>query len=336
VALNPLLRRGLPAAAAALVAALLLALWMRRPAEPDTRPAANADSAASAAARVGQPAASAAATPALSASQVERGIAAAREAVERDPKDAAAWAMLAHAHEMMGRFDLAGPAYEKLLALRPQDAQVHADYADALGVDRKGSLQGEPARLIEKALKLDPRNLKALVLAGKEAFERQRYGDAIAFWERALQTTTDVAIQRPIQTSMAEARSFIQPGSAASASSAGGLAFVAGRVEVADALKSRIGPEDTVFIFARPADGSRMPVALLRKKGRDLPLDFALDDTLAMVPQARLSQHAQVMVGVRVSKRGDAIPAAGDLEGQVGLVPLGSTGLKLAIDHARP
>jgi cytochrome c-type biogenesis protein CcmH len=237
---------------------------------------------------------------------------------------------------MAGRFDQAGPAYEKLLALQPKDAQVHADYADALGVASKGSLQGAPARLIAKALALDPKNLKALVLAGKEAFERQRYGEAIPFWERALQATTDVSVQRAIQTSMAEARSFMQPGGSASATTSGGLAFVSGRVDVAEALKSSIGPDDTVFIFARPTEGSRMPVALLRKKGRDLPLNFALDDTLAMVPQARISLHTQVMLGVHVSKRGDAIPVTGDLEGQIGPVPLGSTGLRLSIDHARP
>jgi cytochrome c-type biogenesis protein CcmH len=79
-----------------------------------------------------------------------------------------------------------------------------------------------------------------------------------------------------------------------------------------------------------------MPVALLRKRGSDLPLDFALDDTLAMVPTALLSQQAQVIVGVRVSKRGDAIPAAGDLEAEFGPVKPGTTGLKLEIDHARP
>jgi cytochrome c-type biogenesis protein CcmH len=318
-----------------LAVALLLTLWARRPAEPDAAPAPTA---ASEPARAAQPAASAATAtaPALSASQVERGIASGREAVERNPKDAAGWAMLAHSYEMAGRFDQAVPAYEKLLALQPKDAQVHADYADALGVASKGSLQGAPARLIAKALALDPKNLKALVLAGKEAFERQRYAEAIAFWERALQATTDVAVQRPIQTSLAEARSFLQPSGSASASAASGLAFVSGRVEVAEALKSSIGPDDTVFIFARPTEGSRMPVALLRKKARDLPLNFALDDSLAMVPQARLSLHSQVMIGVHVSKRGDAIPVAGDLEGQIGPVPLGSTGLKLSIDHARP
>jgi cytochrome c-type biogenesis protein CcmH len=285
------------------------------------------------------PAASSAAPAPLSASQVERGIDRARDTVQKDPKDAAGWAMLAHSYEMIGRFDQATEAYVKLLALRPQDAQAHADYADALGVANKGSLQGEPARLIAQALALEPGNLKALVLGGKEAFERKRYEQAIALWERALTATTDAVVRRPIETSIAEARAFMAPAGAAPASApaAGGPSFVSGKVTVAAALQGKIGPDDTVFVFARPAEGtSRMPIALLRKRGSDLPLDFALDDTLAMVPTARLSQHPRLLLGVRVSKRGDAIPVAGDLEGELGPVKLGSTGLKLEISRVRP
>jgi cytochrome c-type biogenesis protein CcmH len=139
-----------------------------------------------------------------------------------------------------------------------------------------------------------------------------------------------------VETSVAEARAFLAPAGNGVSAAAGGLAFVAGRVTVAPALQAQIGPDDTVFIYARPAEGSRMPVAFLRKRARDLPLDFALDDTLAMVPQARLSQHALVLVGARISKRGDVIPAAGDLEGELAAVKLGSTGLVLEINRVRP
>ena len=281
------------------------------------------------------PASSAAPAP-LSASQVERSVERVRAGLEQDPKDAAAWAMLAHSYEMLGRFEDAGKAYQKLLALRPQDAQAHADYADALGITQRGSLKGEPARLIAKALELDPANLKALVLGGKEAFERQQYHQAVALWERALKVLPDPTMRRPVETGIAEARALASPGSTAPAQGAAGLAFVSGRVTVAAALKDRIAAGDTVFIYARPVEGSRMPVAWLRKKGSDMPLDFALDDTLAMVPQARLSLHPQVFVGVRVSKRGDAIPATGDLEGEIGPVKLGATGLVLEVSRARP
>lgn len=318
----------LPAGAVLIVIATAW-LYSRQASGPAAPPSASgAASAASAAV-------SAAPAP-LSASQIERGIESARAAVERNPKDAAGWAMLAHSHEMLGRFDEAGKAYVQLLALRPQDAQAHADTADALGVANKGSLQGEPARLIARALALDPTNLKALVLGGKAAFERQRYAEAIALWERALPLTKADAVRRPIETSIAEARAFSGVAASASSPAVAGLAFVAGRVTVAPALQAQIAATDTVFIFARPVEGSRMPIALLRKQGSDLPLDFALDDSLSMVPQAKLSQHPQLTLGVRVSKRGDAIPVAGDLEGELGPVKLGATGLKLEISRVRP
>jgi cytochrome c-type biogenesis protein CcmH len=140
-------------------------------------------------------------------------------------------------------------------------------------------------------------------------------------------------MKRSIQTSIAEAKALGSPGTQADVTP--GLGFVAGRITVSDRLKDRVAPDDTVFIFARPADGSRMPVALLRKHGRDLPTVFALDDSLAMVPTARLSQQPSVIVGVRVSKRGNAIPAPGDLEAETGPVEIGSTGLTLEIDHVR-
>jgi cytochrome c-type biogenesis protein CcmH len=277
------------------------------------------------------PAAAAPTTP-LSASQVQRGIERARAEVQQNPQDAGAWAMLAHSSEMAGRFDEAAAAYQKLLALRPQDAQAHADYADALGVANQGRLQGEPARLIARALQLEPGNLKALVLAGKEAFERGRYAEAVNFWQKALEATQDPQLRGPVQTSIAEAQALMSPTVAAVSTQP----FVAGRVTVAAALKAQVGPDDTVFIFARPAEGSRMPVALLKKRGRDLPLDFALDDSLAMTREARLSQHAQLMLGVRVSRRGDAIAATGDLEGELGPVKLGSSGLVLELSRVRP
>jgi cytochrome c-type biogenesis protein CcmH len=311
-----------------LVGLAALAL-MRRHSAPPHEPVPVAAPAA-------QAAASSAAPAPLSASQVEHGIDSAREAVKADPTNADAWAMLAHSSEMLGRFDQAVQAYRTLVVLRPKDAQVHADFADALGVTQRGSLEGEPARMIARALELDPANLKALVLAGKENFERQRYAQAIDHWQGALKATPDAAVKRSIETSIAEARALAAPPATAGSAASGAGDFVSGRVTVAAELKSRIAADDTVFVFARPASGSRMPVALLRKRGSDLPLDFALDDTLAMVPQSRLSQQPQVIIGVRVSRRGDAIPVAGDLEGELGPVPLGSTGLKLEISRARP
>jgi cytochrome c-type biogenesis protein CcmH len=282
-------------------------------------------------------AAAAAASPlSLSASQVQRSVERASASVKQDPKDAAAWAMLAHSEQMLGHYAEANKAYAQLVALRPNDALVHAEAAESLGAAQGGSLAGEPAQLIAKALSLDPANTQVQVLAGKLAFEQRLYEQAIAAWDRARKATQDATVQRQLDTSVAEARALAATAAGKSASAPAGLAFISGRVTLADALKDQVQAGDTVFIFARPAEGSRMPVALLRRKASDLPLDFALDDTLAMVPQSRLSLHQRVMVGVRISRRGDAVPAKGDLQGQLGPIAVGSTGLKLVISDVVP
>jgi cytochrome c-type biogenesis protein CcmH len=111
------------------------------------------------------------------------------------------------------------------------------------------------------------------------------------------------------------------------------MASISGRVELSAALAAKASPEDTVFIFARPAEGSRMPLAILKKRVRDLPADFTLDDSMAMSPAARLSGAAAVVVGARVSKSGQAMPQPGDLEGQSTSIAPGATGLRIVIER---
>ena len=91
-----------------------------------------------------------------------------------------------------------------------------------------------------------------------------------------------------------------------------------------------------MFIFARPADGSRMPLAIVRKQVKDLPFAFTLDDSTSMSPAARLSGAKQVIVGARISKSGQAMPQAGDLEGLSAPVAVGATGVVVEISRPLP
>jgi cytochrome c-type biogenesis protein CcmH len=90
-----------------------------------------------------------------------------------------------------------------------------------------------------------------------------------------------------------------------------------------------------VFIFARAAQGPRFPLAVLRKQVKDLPTAFVLDDSMSMVPDAKLSSFPMVVVGARVSKSGSATPAAGDFEGLTEPVRPGAKNLKIRIDAQR-
>jgi cytochrome c-type biogenesis protein CcmH len=273
------------------------------------------------------------------------------ERLKTQPDDVDGWSMLARSYAMIGRHAEAVSAFKKAVALRSDDAVLLADYADALAMTQQRKLAGEPLKLVQQALKLEPANLKALSLAGTEAFDRQDFAAALRYWEtlqasagpdnvfvRQVQGGIDEARQRaglPARTAAAGAGA----GEASSPAAAPNIALatgsaISGTVTLAAALKNQVAPTDTVFVFARPPSGSRMPLAILRKQVKDLPLTFTLDDSLSMSPAARLSDHATVVVGARISKSGQAMPQAGDLQGLSTTVALGSSGVKVDISEA--
>ena len=128
--------------------------------------------------------------------------------LEKNPQDAKGWVMLARAQAVLGRFDQASSAYARSVELFPDDAQLLADYADALAMARGGRLTGEPVLLVERALRADPNNAKALALAGTIAFDNSDFALAIKYWER-LRSSIPAGSEfaKSIQGSIDEAKS---------------------------------------------------------------------------------------------------------------------------------
>jgi cytochrome c-type biogenesis protein CcmH len=245
------------------------------------------------------------------------------------PDDVEGWKLLGRSYGVIGRFPEAADAYAKAAARAPRDAQLLADFADALAMARGQTLQGEPEKLVRRALEIDPENLKALALAGTAAFERKDFASAAAYWERMLPLVpAESEDARSIRSNVAEAR-------ALSGKAATGKALK-GVVRLAGDLKAKASPEDTVFVFARAADGPAMPLAMKRVKVRELPLAFALDDSMAMAPGMNLSAHPRVVIVARVSRGGTAKAQPGDLQGASAPVANDAEGVNVVIDSVVP
>jgi len=250
-----------------------------------------------------------------------------------DPK---AWEMLARSYAALQRFAESDRAYARAIELAPKNAQLLADRADVLAMLQGQRADGEPTRLIEQALAIDPNNLKALALAGTAALERKDSAAAVRYWSRARELAppgSDFAAGLDRSLEVARGGS---PAVAQVSAAAGAAASLQGVVSLAPALGARVEPGDTVFIYARAAQGPRMPLAIIKRKASELPISFTLDDSTAMTGDGKLSGTPQLIVMARVSRSGQAIAQSGDLVGQLGPVSPGATGLALTIDSVQP
>ncbi|MEZ5447354.1 MAG: c-type cytochrome biogenesis protein CcmI [Gammaproteobacteria bacterium] len=259
------------------------------------------------------------------------------ERLAATPADADGWIMLARTQMALERHDAAAAAYARAAALRPRDAELLGDYADALA-RAQGGLAGEPERIIARALEADPENLSALALSGSAAFERGDYAGAVRAWEKLqgrLPEGSEPALA--LRERLREARQLGNlPAPPPAADAAAPMAAISGTVRIAPVLADRAAPEDTVFVFARPETGSRMPLALTRLRVRDLPAAFRLDESTAMGGGAGTSGAGRVVVVARVSKSGDAAPASGDLEGTSAPVAPGSSDVIVDVSRVIP
>jgi cytochrome c-type biogenesis protein CcmH len=270
--------------------------------------------------------------------KVEQMVAGLAARLEKAPDDPDGWRVLGRSYSVMGRYPEAARAYERAVALVPADAGLLADYADALAMAQGQSMAGKPLEIVNRALAIDADQWKALALAGTAAMERKDYTRAIAYWERLRKVLPPGSgMEQSVDASIAEARSLAgaKPAPKPKARAAAAAA-VSGRVNLAPGLAARAAPTDTVFIFARAASGPPMPLAVLRKQVRDLPLEFTLDDTMAMAPNLKLSDFTEVIIGARVSRSGSATTQSGDLRGQSKPVKVGTTGIDIVIDTAVP
>jgi len=282
--------------------------------------------------------------------------------MEENPGNPEGWAMLARSYKSLGRWGDAERAFGRIGPALNNSAELLAELAETL-VQKNNGFDDRSRALIKQALTLEPNNMLALFMGGGDSFDSGRYGEAAARWEKLLpQLEPGGEDARMVESSIAKARErsggaplagAVAPQDevhrAAAAKAAQGAAnvvappaaaptatSVSGRVELSPALKGKASPDDVVFIFARAIEGPRMPLAAKRVRAADLPLDFMLDDSQAVMPGATISSVPQVRIEVRVSKSGMAQAGKGDLTGKSAAVKPGAKGLKIVIDQVEP
>jgi len=262
--------------------------------------------------------------------------------LQDEPNSMEGWVMLGRVQRARGHFEESAEALGKALALS-RDDNLSIERAEVLAQQNGGSFAGEPWAIIQRVLTADPHHLNALFLAGSASYAEMNFRSALRFWERAREVVPADSPDAPeLDRAIAEAREkmglpAIPPRAAgATADTQASKATLAatsisGRVTLVKELKGLVAPTDTVFVYATPVTGSRMPVAIVRTTADKLPLDFVLDDSTAMNPSVKLSSMDEVTVRVRISKSGQATAQPGDYGVSLTPVKPGSKGLNLMV-----
>jgi cytochrome c-type biogenesis protein CcmH len=280
---------------------------------------------------------------------MEKLVAELAQKMEKDPGNAEGWAMLARSYKIMGRWQDAEKAFDRIGPALEKDSSLLTDLAEVIAQQAR-SLEGRPRQLLKQALKLDPDNSQALLLAGTDSFESKRYAEAATLWGRLLkQLEPGSEDARMIESSIAKANELGgvkaakpkvgagETAGAAKKSAAAGAKSVSGLVDLAPAMRAKVKPSDVVFVFARAAnaDGSpapRMPLAAQRARVSDLPMRFMLDDSQALNADMTISSVPTLRIEARVSRSGNATPAKGDLTGKSTIVKPGAADVTVMID----
>ncbi len=282
--------------------------------------------------------------------------------LENEPENYKGWAMLGRSYKALGRFPEAVRAYERTGPLLESSADLLVEYADTLAATQ--GFDAKTLALLDRALQLDPAQPMGLWLRGSAAFEAKQYDKAVKDWE-ALQALVEPGSEdaKAVAANIAEARQLgglkapprsegasgpgrngasqsgenspRKVGAGGTAPSAAATSPITGHVEVAAAVASQVPANGLLMIVARPTDGTRMPVAVLRAPLSGLPAQFTLDDSQAMSPERKPSQFDELLLEARISQSGQAIPQAGDLFGPAVKVKRGAKDVRLQIDQVR-
>ena len=240
-----------------------------------------------------------------------------RTKLSRSGDDEMAWMLLGRVAMSLNEFDMAQQSFDKALRMNPDNKQVLISYSQILLLEGSEANMTRAAGMLSKVLNAEPTNLDAISLLALIAYERKDWPQAKAAFEVLLvsmekndsryglisQRIADIELQMQSEGS-------VMPVTKANS--------IAVTVNVASELISKLPQEGTLFVFAKAANGSPMPIAAVKLTSYSFPVTVELNDSTAMVEGMNLSSAEDIIISARISLDDSVMPSSGELEGHSG------------------
>ena len=243
--------------------------------------------------------------------------------LQQNPDSAQGWYLLGKLYLSQQQFSNAVAAFAKANSLQANNPDILVNYASSLFFSHKETLPSSAEKLLQQALKLQPANVDALNLTAIAAFREKRYQIAVDNWQKILsQLPANSSDAQNIAIMNAQAQQHLKGGHIGPPLQLNSAIKIPVHVTLAANFKNQFQPNDTLFIYAKAVSGPPMPLAVVRKQVKDLPLTITLSAANVMLPNLKLENFKQVKIFARISKSGQVMPQAGDLQGESGVVSI--------------
>lgn len=245
--------------------------------------------------------------------------------VSDNPDDSEAWYNLGQTLVMMGAFNGAINAFEQVIRIEGEHADLLGAIAQASYYRNNQNISPEIQTLIERALALDINDPSTNILMGMHNFIEANYQASITYWQRVIDSGKEGVNVTALQEAVAEAKSRLenpQEGMQAQTERVVQEDLSGPQLKVNVNLSEDIaqllaqGEDRVVFVYAIPTNGKRMPLAAVKIKASDLPTVVVLNNQQAMSPQNNLSSVEQVHIFAVVSKLGGVGIKSGDYKAE--------------------
>jgi cytochrome c-type biogenesis protein CcmH len=291
--------------------------------------------------------------------------------IETEPKNTEYWYELGQVLVGAGDFDNAIKAFDQIIEIEGVKADLLGAKAQATYYKNNQKIDANVQALIDQALALDPQDPSTNILLGMHNFIGNDYAEAIAYWERIIDSESQNGSNSVYISALTEAvneaknrlmmmgkknstnaqkqpvsekhdHAHEHPESEHTINQA--PVIIEGpqlslNVSLSDNIFDLLtqGDDKVVFIYATPADGRRMPLAAVKIKASDLPIELILTDANAMSPQANLSSADTVNIYAVVSSTGAVGIKSGDYKAQALGIKVGKTDVTvLVVDTVVP
>jgi cytochrome c-type biogenesis protein CcmH len=227
----------------------------------------------------------------------------------QNAQDLQGWLLLARSHSVTRNYAKAVAAYEKALALAPDNIQIALALADNLTLQNSGRINERARELLQSAYQRNPHDNTTLWMLGMAEQQAGLPREAARYWQTLYAQLPENSEQRLEVAKLLSTLEVADTPVAAPGSPPTNVpeqtADPSLRIHLnMDSKWRQEWGEAAVFIYAKSAEGIPMPIAAKKLALANLPATVLLTPTDELLPQRRLQDFSTLIIGIKITRGG--------------------------------